>query len=69
MAGPWFTVRKSNSDFAKFGELWISNGTTSERAVLEYKVRFESVAADVDPLWVPDAGSFVSMISEEEETP
>ena len=68
MAGPWFTVRQSGADFAKLGELWISNGKTSERAVFEYKVRFDDVAEDVEPIFVPTS-THASLLTTEGRTP
>ena len=53
MAGPWFTVRKSRDGFQEFGDLWLSNGETDDRATIEYRVRFAPVPDDVAPLYDP----------------
>lgn len=39
MAGPWFAVRESGSDWAPFGRVWMSDGGGSDEAgTLEMKV-------------------------------
>lgn len=41
MAGPWFTVHESGSDWQELGTVWISNGTRDCQGVIEIKVQLE----------------------------
>ena len=42
MGGPWFAVRKSGDDWVTLDEMWLTNGETSVRAKVEYRVRFDA---------------------------
>ncbi len=38
MAGPWFAVRETDSDWEPFGQVWLSDGGGSDRpATLEMR--------------------------------
>ena len=39
-AGPWFSVVESGAGWQPYGEVWLSDGGSSDRALLEYRVRF-----------------------------
>ena len=38
MAGPWFSVQKSGDDWKLLETIWISDGTKTIRARVEYRV-------------------------------
>jgi hypothetical protein len=44
-AGPWFTVRTNQDDWAPLDSIWISNGETDEAATVEYRSRLEEAPA------------------------
>lgn len=44
-AGPWFTVRTNESGWQPMDEIWISNGETDGRAVVEYRSVLEEPGA------------------------
>jgi hypothetical protein len=52
-AGPWFTVRTNESGWQVLDEIWVSNGVTDEKAMLEYRSVLEEpealVAMEVAP--------------------
>ena len=41
MAGPWFTVRESGSEWQELGRVWLSDGAHDGGASLQYRVRLE----------------------------
>jgi hypothetical protein len=41
VAGPWFTVQRSAGDWQQLDKIWISNGTSNDRARVELRVEFE----------------------------
>ena len=41
MAGPWFTVLKSGSDWQQLESIWISNGSDHEKVTVEIRVQLE----------------------------
>jgi len=41
VAGPWFTVHRSGSDWQEMGKVWISNGKEDCRGRLEIKIELE----------------------------
>ncbi len=45
MGGPWFTVHKSNDDWQRLDQIWISNGQQDCRGHVEIKVDFDSTEA------------------------
>ena len=38
MAGPWFTVQESGSQWQKLGQVWISNGDKDCKGQIEIKL-------------------------------
>jgi hypothetical protein len=43
-AGPWFTVRTNESGWQVMDHIWISNGSTDEKATVEYRSVLEEPA-------------------------
>ena len=41
MAGPWFTVQKSQDDWQRLEHIWISNGSDDCQGFVEIKVELE----------------------------
>lgn len=46
MAGPWFTVRKTGGDWHTLDTIWISNGSTNDRARVEIRLELEETDDD-----------------------
>ena len=46
MAGPWFTVQSAGSDWKTLDSVWISNGTRSEKAVVQIRLELTEVSND-----------------------
>ena len=49
MAGPWFTVHRSQGDWKTLGQVWISNGESDSKGEIQMKVSFEK-EEDFTPL-------------------
>ena len=49
-AGPWFTVRTNQSDWQAMDAIWISNGATDDKAVVEYRSILEEPILAPPPL-------------------
>lgn len=47
MAGPWFAVQKSKSDWKQLDNIWISNNGENARARVELRVELEGVGDEV----------------------
>ena len=47
MAGPWFTVQKSGSDWETLDTIWISDGQQDCIGRIEIRVELEEVPEDV----------------------
>ncbi|QDU93661.1 hypothetical protein [Lignipirellula cremea] len=38
MAGPWFTVHQTGSDWQDLGSVWISDGATDQHGMFQIRV-------------------------------
>lgn len=47
MAGPWFTVQKSNSDWKLMDTIWLSNAGKNDKARVELRVVLEEIDHDL----------------------
>ena len=46
VAGPWFTVRQSGSDWEDFGQVWLSDGGNEDGvAMLQLKLTLQAARA------------------------
>ncbi len=43
MAGPWFTVRESGSDWHTLDHIWLSDGKTNDRARVDIRIELEEL--------------------------
>jgi hypothetical protein len=41
VAGPWFTVQKSGSDWETLDTIWLSNGKRGEQAKVQIRLRID----------------------------
>ena len=46
MAGPWFTVHRSSSDWHFVDTLWLSNGRVDGKGRVEFRVSLKPFAAE-----------------------
>lgn len=49
MAGPWFMVQRSGSDWQTLSEIWLSDGAHSEKGRVEIRVTLQVPGADSYP--------------------
>ena len=43
VAGPWFMVQESGSNWQTIDNIWISNGAKNSRARVDFRIEFEEV--------------------------